>query len=201
MQALLAQTRLQRSALDEAARAERQRIGEDLHDDLGSRLLMLIHRSHDEELAGIARDAMADLRSILSAIDGPGATLAETLADCRAEAAARCEAAGTELSWQQDAPAGEHRLSAHTRSTLERCLRELITNALKHARPAWLQAQVETGASGLRIRLRHPVPGDAEIRKGRGLKGIERRMETLSGRLSISREAAGQLEARLELPL
>ena len=201
LQALLSQTRLQRSALDEAARAERQRIGEDLHDDLGSRLLMLIHRSHDEELAGIARDAMADLRSILSAIDGPGASLEEALADCRAEAAARCEAAGTELSWRQDVLAGEHRLSAQARSALERCLRELITNALKHAGPAWLQAQVETGTSGLLVRLRHPAPGDGEIRKGRGLKGIERRMETLSGRLSISREASGQLEARLELPL
>ena len=144
---------------------------------------------------------MADLRSILSAIDGPGASLEETLADCRAEAAARCEAAGTELSWQQDVLAGEHRLSAQARSALERCLRELITNALKHARPAWLQAQVETGTSGLLVRLRHPAPGDGEIRKGRGLKGIERRMETLSGRLSISREASGQLEARLELPL
>lgn len=201
LQALLGQTLLQRSALDEAAKAERQRIGEDLHDDLGSRLLMLIHRSHDEELAGIARDAMADLRSILSAIDGPGAMLAEMLADCRAEAAARCEAAGTELAWQQDTNLPEHRLSAQARSALERCLRELITNALKHARPAWLEARVELNGNRLAIGLRHPWSAGGEIRKGRGLQGTERRIGSLSGTLQISQEAAGQLEARLELPL
>ena len=201
LHALLGQTLLQRSALDEATHAERQRIGEDLHDDLGSRLLMLIHRSRDEELAGIARDAMADLRSILTAIDGPGATLAETLADCRAEAAARCEAAGTELSWQQSGDIPEHRLSAQARSSLERCLRELITNALKHARPAWLAARVDVTGGRLWISLRHPWSGEGEIHKGRGLRGIERRIGSLSGRLSISIEAAGQLDARLELPL
>jgi signal transduction histidine kinase len=201
LQALLGQTLLQRSALEDATRAERQRIGEDLHDDLGSRLLMLIHRSRNEELVGIARDAMADLRSILSAIDGPGAMLADTLADCRAEAAARCEAAGTELSWQQTREIPEHRLSAQARSSLERCLRELITNALKHARPAWLAARVDVTGGRLWISLRHPWSGEGEIRKGRGLRGIERRMGSLSGRLSISIEAAGQLDARLELPL
>ncbi len=201
LQALLAQTLLQRSALDEAARAERQRIGEDLHDDLGSRLLMLIHRSRDEELAGIARDAMADLRSILLAIDGPGATLAETLADCRAEAATRCEAAGTELSWQQETLTVEHRLSAQARSSLERCLRELITNALKHARPAWLAVRITVEGSRLVISLRHAWPEGGDIRKGRGLRGVERRIGASSGSLSLSVEAAGQLEARLEMPL
>lgn len=201
LQALLGQTLLQRSALDEATHAERQRIGEDLHDDLGSRLLMLIHRSRDEELAGIARDAMADLRSILTAIDGPGATLAETLADCRAEAASRCEAAGTELAWHQEQTIPEHRLSAQARSSLERCLRELITNALKHARPAWLEARVELRGARLGIGLRHPCPSDAEIRPGRGLRGTERRISALAGTLTLSREAAGHLDARLELPL
>jgi hypothetical protein len=60
---------------------------------------------------------------------------------------------------------------------------------------------VELNGNRLAISLRHPWSAGGEIRKGRGLQGTERRIGSLSGTLQISQEAAGQLEARLELPL
>jgi signal transduction histidine kinase len=199
---LLRQTQLQQAGLRAAAQAERQRLAQDLHDDLGSRLLMLIHRTRDRELTGIAREAMADLRSILSAIDGPGASLADVLANGRAEASARCEAAGRKLDWQVSEELPLHWLSSHTRSVLERCLRELLTNALKHGAgdPVAIDARVDS--AGLRLAVTNPLPGaEAEWPLGRGLRGLARRLAALGGQLNIDRQHPSQARVELVLPL
>ncbi|MFM7272940.1 MAG: sensor histidine kinase, partial [Gammaproteobacteria bacterium] len=200
---LLAQTLVRRTALDEATQAERQRIAQDLHDDLGSRLLMMIHRSEQPELATLAREAMADLRTILSAIDGPGVSLAGLLADCRAETAQRCEASGTRLGWNVEGEIPDTWLSSQLRSTLSRCLRELVTNALKHAQPESLSVTVNAQERRLRIRLAHPLADRTaqEWQSGRGLHGVNRRVESLHGRFAIERSPGESITAILEVPL
>lgn len=199
---LLRQTQLQQAGLRAAAQAERQRLAQDLHDDLGSRLLMLIHRSRDSELTGVAREAMADLRSILSAIDGPGCSLSDMLANGRAEAGARCEAAGRELLWQIGEEFPFHWLSSHTRSVLERCMREILTNALKHGAEG--PVSIEATLAGERLRLaviNRLSEAGPEWDMGRGLRGISRRLAALGGQLHIERQATALARVELELPL
>jgi signal transduction histidine kinase len=199
---LLRQTQQQQSGLRAAAQAERQRLAQDLHDDLGSRLLMLIHRSRDDELTDIARDAMADLRSILGAIDGPGASLGDVLANCRAEASARCEAAGRELVWQVGETFPPVWLSSHTRGVLERCLRELLTNALKHGAEGAVAIEASVADERLRLAVSNPVAvAETAWDKGRGLNGLSRRLAVLGGQLHIEGQTPGLARVTLELPL
>ena len=199
---LLRQTQLQQAGLRAAAQAERQRLAQDLHDDLGSRLLMLIHRTRDGELTGIAREAMADLRSILNAIDGPGASLGDVLANGRAEASARCEAAGRELDWQVGEEFPFYWLTSHTRSVLERCLRELLTNALKHGADGLVRVEAALVGERLRLAVVNATAGVApEWEMGRGLRGLSRRLAALGGQLHIDRQSSAQARVELELPL
>lgn len=199
---LLRQTQLQQAGLRAAAHTERQRLAQDLHDDLGSRLLMLIHRTRDGELTGIAREAMADLRSILNAIDGPGCTLTDVLANGRAEASARCEAAGRELQWRVGEELPFYWLSSHTRSVLERCLRELLTNALKHGAEGPISIEAALDGERLRLAVNNPlVSADRPWEMGRGLRGLARRLGALGGQLHMDRQHSPLARVELELPL
>ena len=61
--------RLSRRAMEEGliegAQGERNRIRQDLHDDLGAKLLRLLHRSQSDNQP-LVREAIRDLRQLLN---------------------------------------------------------------------------------------------------------------------------------------
>ena len=69
---------------DRALDAERQRIYGDLHDDVGSRLLTLLHRVPASEQP-LVREILQDLRAILSRERSIEGSLLEVLAQLRDE--------------------------------------------------------------------------------------------------------------------
>ena len=52
---------------EQAASQERERIYSDLHDDLGAKLLTIVHTSESERIATLAREAAAHLRLLQEA--------------------------------------------------------------------------------------------------------------------------------------
>jgi signal transduction histidine kinase len=155
--ALMDEAAAGRDAQERGAAAERRRIAQDMHDDVGARLLMLIHRAPTADLAELARTAMADLRAALSALDAQATPLADALADWRAEASQRCEAAAVELAWQgpeQELPASLAPLTARQRLLIERALREGLTNALKHGQPRQVQVAIALDMQAETLTLR-----------------------------------------------
>lgn len=184
------------------AQRERQRLADDLHDDLGSRLLMLIHRAQGSELAEIARDAMADLRSLVAALDGPDCSLQEALANSRAEASERCDVANVPLTWQVEGELPDVRLGSRGRSLFERCLRELVTNALKHGDGTGIDCMAWPARDRVCVLVRNGLPRQVPLGSpGRGMKSLQRRLAEVGGNLALSRLAGGSVEARLEFPL
>jgi signal transduction histidine kinase len=73
-----------RSSYEQGVAQERLRIGRDLHDNIGARLLKLIHHLRGTPDAEIARDAMKDLRTSIAAMDSQPVPLGDALADWRA---------------------------------------------------------------------------------------------------------------------
>ncbi|PIU17590.1 MAG: histidine kinase [Gallionellales bacterium CG08_land_8_20_14_0_20_59_87] len=177
-----------REGYERGVRQERQRLARDLHDNIGARLLRLIHHLRGTPDAEIARDAMKDLRTAIAAMDMAPVPLSNALADWRAEIEKRCEAAPCRLEWRQpdELPAGQ--LAPRTKAMLESVMREMITNAIKHAAPAHIEVEI-AAARGL---LRMSVSNDGAIsdprswESGYGLRNMRGRLEELGGRFDIS---------------
>ncbi len=203
---LMDQAESGRTAHARGAREERRRIARDMHDDVGARLLMLIHRAESSEQAELARAAMNDLRTALDVLEAHETPLADAVADWRAEATARCEAAGVPLDWtaELDEAAAAHVLPSRHKAVLERALREALSNALRHARSTRVEIAIGTPRAGtLNLALRNDgvaVAPSAWV-EGRGLRGMRQRMAEFGGTLRVQALADGRAEVTLAFPL
>lgn len=183
------------------AREERLRVARDLHDDVGAKLLNLIHKTEPSETADRLRAVMQDLRSLAASLAREPAPLGDALADWRGEAADRCECAGVSLDWQDAVM--DTRLPIHSgcRLAVERALREAVTNALKHARPSRLAILAEDTGDELILSVsddgRSPPPDT--WRAGLGLRNQRARMAALGGgmRYHAMHPAGSRVEIRL----
>lgn len=174
-----------RIAHEQGATQERRRISRDMHDDVGARLLMLIHRAKDEPTAEVARAAMRDLRTALNSLDAQSARLEDALADWRLEAETRCEAAGVILSWHEPLDPPEYRLSPLEKSALERVLREMLSNALRHASPTEILVETSYENETLLIAMSNEARAPIDWQEGRGIRNMRSRLAEIGGSLRI----------------
>lgn len=182
---------------------ERLRIGRDLHDNIGARLLKMIHQLRGTPTADVARDAMKDLRTAIAALDGHPVPLMDALADWRAEAEARCETAGCRLIWQQAAQVPTLESPSRTKAMLEAVVRELITNALKHAAPNCITVAVDLAHKQLELTVVNDgvITSPSTWVDGYGLRNIRGRLGEIGGALSIgASERDVRLTIRARLP-
>ena len=185
---LLQQVMGGRTSYEQGVAQERLRIGRDLHDNIGARLLKLIHHLRGTPDADIARDAMKDLRTAIAAMDSHPVPLLSALGDWRAEANSRCEAAGCKLNWLQPETLPIVELMPRTKAMLESVLRELLTNALKHATPDNIKIQIDAVTQQLQISVTNDgkICETATWKDGYGLRNIRGRMEELGGSLTLT---------------
>lgn len=188
---------------EQGAAAERERIYRDLHDSLGARLLSLVYSARDERQATLARDALAEMRTLIASSRQPGGWLHDLATEWRVETELRCEDAGWTLDWRCE---GEVWIGARQRHPLEAILRELVSNALEHA--GGRQLAVHWRADGGRLALEVVDDGvglsgrtpDGD-RVGLGLPGLRERAATLGGHMQWLPGPGGGTRARVDIPL
>jgi len=199
---LLEQIMSGRTSYERGVEQERMRIGRDLHDNIGARLLKLIHHLRDSPNAEIARDAMKDLRTAIAAIDSHPVPLKNALADWRAEAGSRCEVANCRLEWCQTEALPAIELIPRVKAMLESVMRETITNALKHAAPS----RIYVGMTADSMHLCACVVNDGNIadplvwKDGYGLRNMRGRLNELGGSLIITSDN-NEVRLTIEVPL
>jgi len=189
-------------AFEQGRCTERTRLAQDLHDDIGARLLTLIVRARDPALADALRETLRDLKALTRGLSAPRVRLSEAAADWQADAAARLAEADITLDWRLDTGA-DAALDAVQWQALTRVLRELLSNAIAHAKPdvlrlrgalhdGWLSLVVEDNGNG-----RQPERWAA----GLGLSGVRRRVRELGGTVQWQERVPCGIRCTLRVPL
>lgn len=182
---------------------ERVRIARDLHDDVSARLLTSLHRDDLPAARRDVREAMADIRVILSGLSGDAIALEQVIADLRHETAERLAYAGLSLDWPIHlGEAGPRVLDYGVYKVLISSVRETVTNTLKHARASSLRVEVEEAEDRLRVVVRDDGAGgeatSPRVGGGQGLRNLRGRLEQIGGSLAFALGAGG---ARTELTI
>lgn len=199
-----------RQAREAGAIQERQRIMRDLHDDVGGRLLTLIHTAPNEHNEELARNALTALREAIHALDHRHcydlqALLEDWYGDLRERLGPRFD-----LNWSISGDMDKTSLPPRHYINLRRILDESVTNALKHGVPNTLTFNAQLDQQGeLCLLLRNevnrfPCSEWSDGLPGRGLSNMRTRIEEISGELSLYCVPGSPrqfcMEARIPLP-
>lgn len=113
-----------RQAVDIGVQRERERLTRELHDDVGSRLLELVHQT-DGEARTQVRNALDELRLVLHSLAAHDQPLEDVLGWCRGDMNERTDSAGIALIWNAPAQIPAATLDPHLALLLVRVLRTL----------------------------------------------------------------------------
>lgn len=202
------QARLVESERQRAVLVERQRLMRDMHDVVGGGLaasLMAVEQgeARPQELAGMLRDCLVDLRLVIDSIEPVDMPVAGLLAALRFRMSDRLAAAGVRLDWRMaDVPALPW-LGPSEALQLLRVVQELLTNAIKHANARRIGVEADLQGQALLIRVSDDGAG-FDMRRpaaGRGLRFIVQRMTALGGRIDVDSVPGGGTRTVLSLPL
>jgi signal transduction histidine kinase len=107
-----------------------------------------------------------------------------------------------QLHWNQVGDVPEVDLPPRMKGMLESVMREVITNALKHASPTAIRVAVEASASRLKIEVENDgdIADPLSWKDGYGLRNNRGSMEELGGNLNIS-SADDKVQLTLLVPL
>jgi signal transduction histidine kinase len=193
----------------DAQAAELRRIERDLHDGAQARLVAMgmnlsaaealldEHPEAARTLLAEAREAsikaLTELRGLVRGIHPP------VLADRGLGDAVRAIALDSPLATQVSVEL-PGRLEPAVESAAYFAVCELLANAAKHARAQrfWVDIRHEDGL--LRIGCTDDGVGGADMERGTGLRGIERRIGTFDGVMALTSPHGGPTAVTLEIP-
>ena len=184
------------TARQEGAMQERQRMKRDLHDDLGAKLLQLLHRS-ERSNQPLVREAIADLRNLLKNRPADDKDILRAVNGWREEAEVRCVDHQIELDWQQDiVPAP---IAAKCFDHITSVLRESLSNAVRHASDKAVRIRINGNPDELQIVVSNQFQGRQGC-EGNGLENIRNRMLDAGGVCAISQNG-NEWQVRLAVAL
>ncbi len=187
----------------QATAAERERIHGDLHDDLGAKLLGMIHAAQSPAEADRARALLQDLRDVVTRSRGTPGSLLETLAEIRGEASQRLGAAGIGLRWELAGDLPDPLLATDRVLHLYRIVREAISNVIRHAQAGNVRVRVKMIDERLYLDLTDDGSGaDAQSTgRGSGLGNMRERAAELAGDIRWAAGTEGGMKVLLTMPL
>lgn len=180
-------------AAREAVASERERIFRDLHDDVGARLLSIIYGAADGRSRDLARDALVELREMMSTMPTSEDALAVALPAWRTEVEDRLADANLACEWVQSEAAAGARATAHAVYHLTRMVREAVTNAIRHAQATGVRVEIDLdGAGALCVCVQDDGLGErSSFTPGRGVTSLRQRAREIGAILELVADASG----------
>ncbi|WP_424889526.1 sensor domain-containing protein [Streptomyces sp. XH2] len=200
-----------RSYAADAQMAEIRRIERDLHDGAQARLVAMgmtldaaehLLEKNPEAVRGLLSEArkssakaLEELRDLVRGIHPP--VLADRGLPDAVRALAMVSPLTTEVVFEVPG-----RPEPPVESALYFAVSEALTNAAKHsgAGRAWIDARYEEADGTLRVTVTDDGRGGADVTRGTGLRGLERRLATFDGVLAVSSPAGGPTIVTMEVP-
>jgi signal transduction histidine kinase len=195
---------LQSILKEQASLEERERIYQDLHDDLGAKLLTLVYRAQDSNNAELARSALQDLRDVVSRAGTEHIPLTDAMADYRIECEKRLSDVDIQLIWELQIKEDNLLLTQPQVLNLGRIIREAVSNVIRHARASQVTVNLSRNERHLSLTVSDNgigLPAESARTKGRGLNNIQKRATLLGGEVHFATLATGGLKLCLQLPL
>ena len=169
-------------AVERGRHEERQRLAQDLHDDIGARLLTLMYQAQSTEMEDYIRHTLQDLKTLTRGLAAAEHRLSHAGAEWKADLSQRLAAAQATLGWNfshdQDL-----QLTMVQWSALTRILRELVTNALFHGHASRVDVMLLLEGPRLTLNVADDGGGLAPQTwaHGLGLGGVRKRAKVLGG--------------------
>ena len=190
-----------------AVTEERLRFARDLHDLLGQSLSVLVLKSElvakqlpenaDETLRGevrdiaqVARKSLNDVREAVAGYRRP--TLQAEISSARSA----LRAAGIGLLVQDNVGA----LRPEQDGVLAWCLREAVTNVVKHSGAKMCEVRLSRDDGSARLDVLDDGRGATSFDGGAGLAGMRERIQLVGGRLNLDSENGGGLHLQVSVP-
>ncbi len=172
---------------------ERARITQDLHDDVSARLLTSLHRDDANTMRRDVREAMADIRAIVTGTSGSLRPLDDVIADMRFETTNRLEANGIALEWPVTATGSNGQMVDYaTARHLISVVRELGSNVVRHSGARNVSVEIWIEARQIAFSMTDDGKGfDSVGDWGNGLANCARRAALLNGSFQIRPHTQG----------
>jgi two-component system sensor histidine kinase UhpB len=192
--------------VEKVTERERKRIAADLHDDLGAKLLTIVHTSDSERISTLAREALEEMRLSVRGLTGKPVQLIDALGDWRAEVVSRLGQAGIEADWNSPADELPQTLSARAFVQTTRILREAVSNVIKHSGAVHCSVGCAVADGDLQIIVRDNGNGismefDGRLDRGHGMASMKHRAKQLQGQCLVESGPGYGTVIRLTLPL
>jgi signal transduction histidine kinase len=194
--------------VEEVATKERKRIAADLHDDLGAKLLTIVHTSDNERIATLAREALEEMRLSVRGLSGKPVVLGDSVGDWRSEAMSRLSLGGIELIWNvgDELLMSERKISARAYVQTTRILREAVSNMIKHSGATQCEISIRLIDNDFEFSIVDngkgiPMEMDGRLDRGHGMSTMKTRAKQLNGQCLVESGPGFGTAIRLTLPL
>lgn len=188
---------------EQAMLEERERIYQDLHDDVGAKLLTLVYRAQTPNNAELARSALQDLRDVVSCAGVEKIALMDAMANFRVECEQRLSDVGIVLIWTDTMSSGTLQLTQPQALNLGRILREAVSNIIRHAHAGQVVISLQCAADLIVLEIADDGIGISEKEprsQGRGLANIRKRAAMLGAEVVFEDNKPQGLKLQIKLP-
>lgn len=169
-------------AVEQGRSEERLRLAQDLHDDIGARLLTLMYKAQSPEMEDYVRHTLQDLKTLTRGLAASNHRLSHAAAEWKSDLTHRLTAAHVALKWTFVFDEDILLTVVHW-SALTRIMRELVSNVIAHSQAQTLEIDFRLDADRVELIVTDDGIGrnPRAWSHGLGLGGVRKRVKQLGG--------------------